>query len=322
MAHAIGLGTDACRLAPDAFSLPPLPFPVRIIAGDFRRRTLISPRGLTTRPIPDRVKESFYGMLGTRIKDAAVVDLFAGSGSIGLEALSRGAKSCLFVERDRGSADVLTQNIEMFKCQDRAKVAIGDALGLSIVARCPRPLDLVFFDPPYPMIRDQQGWDRVKAQASQLAALLADDGFLVIRTPWPFWHIVEEQTPVETLTKSGKRKVWKTSKREKRGDVLKEIDQGRVDSRGSPLARRSETKAGRLRDDRRGAHRDDAHDDDGPMGEADIESDDQAMDGVKVHGENVPPNHIAVDFNIAGARGPEMHRYGTTAIHWYMKAKS
>ena len=121
---------------------------MRIIAGEYRRRNLFSPPGDTTRPIPDRVKESLFSMLGKRLEGAAVLDCFAGSGAIGLEALSRGASSCIFVEKDRHSADVLEKNIAMLKCEDRATVVRGDALGLSVIARCPQPLDLAFFDPP------------------------------------------------------------------------------------------------------------------------------------------------------------------------------
>ena len=161
---------------------------MRIIAGDFRRRQLFSPPGMTTRPIPDRVKESFFSMLGTRIKDATVIDLFSGSGSFGLEAVSRGAKQVMLVERDRRIAQTLERNIALLGVQARTKLVVGDALGLSIVARAPRPVDLIFIDPPYDVIRQPGGepWNRVRQQASALGQLLAQDGFLVLRTPWPF----------------------------------------------------------------------------------------------------------------------------------------
>lgn len=167
---------------------------MRIIAGEFRRRTLLAPPGLTTRPIPDRVKESFFGMLGTRIEGAAVVDLFAGSGAIGLEAVSRGARSVMHVDRDKRALVTLERNIYELGCQDRSTIVAGDALGLSIVARCPRPVDLVFIDPPYDLMRlpGGVGWERVRKQAAALGALLADDGFLVIRSPWPFLFLNEE----------------------------------------------------------------------------------------------------------------------------------
>ncbi|MBL8757263.1 MAG: 16S rRNA (guanine(966)-N(2))-methyltransferase RsmD, partial [Phycisphaerae bacterium] len=151
---------------------------MRIIAGEYRSRRLWSPEGLATRPMPDRVRESIFGMLGTRVKNAAVVDLFAGSGAIGLEALSRGAASCLLVDRDKLAAGAIERNIETLRCADRARLVTGDALGMSILARCPRPIDLVFLDPPYPLVEDAGGWARVKAQCAELIRLLADDGFL------------------------------------------------------------------------------------------------------------------------------------------------
>lgn len=134
-------------------------------------------------------------MLGLATKGAVVVDLFAGSGAIGLEAISRGAASCMFVEHGRPAAAVLQQNIDTLGCGDRAKVVLGDALGVSIIARCPRPVDLVFLDPPYPLVLDALTWVRVKSQAEQLLPLLAEKGFLILRTPWPF--IFDQMPPGE-----------------------------------------------------------------------------------------------------------------------------
>lgn len=158
---------------------------MRIIAGEFRRRILKSPVGMGTRPIPDRVKESLFSMLGLRVKGASVLDLFAGSGAIGLEAVSRGAALCVCVERERTALATLQANIDMLKAGDRCKAVLGDALASSTVARCPRPVDLVFMDPPYPIVRDAIGWARVRSQASELAPLLSDTGFIILRTPWP-----------------------------------------------------------------------------------------------------------------------------------------
>ena len=154
---------------------------MRIIAGQFRSRKLLSPpAGSTTRPIPDRVKESLFGILRGNTEGAAVLDVFAGTGAIGLEAVSRGAERCVFVERDRRVAEMLKANIETLGCGDRCEVVVGDALGLSVLARSPRPVDLIFFDPPYPMVEDAMpggGWDRVRGQFSRLIDLLSDHGF-------------------------------------------------------------------------------------------------------------------------------------------------
>lgn len=120
---------------------------MRIIAGQWRGRPLVSPKGDATRPTADRTREGLFSMLVSRIgsfEDLRVADLFAGSGAIGLEALSRGAASCLFVEQDKAALDALRANI--------AKLgAAGDVRAQSVLALgpAPQPLDLIFMDPPY-----------------------------------------------------------------------------------------------------------------------------------------------------------------------------
>ncbi len=162
---------------------------MRIIAGEFRRRQLLSPSDKSpARPMPDVVKEALFNLLRGHTEGVAVLDLFAGSGAVGLEAVSRGASRCVLVERDRGTLEVLRQNIEMLGVEDRAESVSADALGPAVVARCPRPVHLIFCDPPYAMVRDTGQWPRVIAQLSRLIALLDDDGYAVLRTPWPFLH--------------------------------------------------------------------------------------------------------------------------------------
>jgi 16S rRNA (guanine(966)-N(2))-methyltransferase RsmD len=168
---------------------------MRIIAGEFRSRRLFTPAdGLTTRPMPDRVRESLFGILRGHTEGAAVFDAFAGTGSIGLEAISRGASRCVFVERDRDSVEILRRNIASLGVEDRCEVVHGDALGAGALARCPRPVHLVFMDPPYDLVRQPAGWRRVKAQFEQLVARLDESGFAVLRTPWPFRHRPADDT--------------------------------------------------------------------------------------------------------------------------------
>lgn len=120
---------------------------MRIIAGQWRGRPLVAPKGDTTRPTADRTREALFSMLASRLgsfEDLAVADLFAGSGALGLEALSRGAASCLFVEQDRAALDALRANI--------AKLgAKADVRAQSVMALGPAraPLDLILMDPPY-----------------------------------------------------------------------------------------------------------------------------------------------------------------------------
>ena len=121
---------------------------MRIIAGEWRGRPLVSPKGDTTRPTADRTREALFSMLVSRIgsfEGLAVADLFAGSGALGLEALSRGAASCLFVEQDKAALDVLKANIAKLGAKG-AEVRATSALALGPAVK---PLDLILMDPPY-----------------------------------------------------------------------------------------------------------------------------------------------------------------------------
>jgi 16S rRNA (guanine966-N2)-methyltransferase len=119
---------------------------VRIIAGRWRGRPLIAPQGQATRPTADRVREALFSMLASRLgsfEGLQVADLFAGSGALGLEALSRGAAHCVFVENDRRAVEAIRANLA-------ALGASGEILPRGAEhATLPRPVDLAFLDPPY-----------------------------------------------------------------------------------------------------------------------------------------------------------------------------
>ena len=120
---------------------------MRIIAGKWRGRPLVAPKGEATRPTADRTREALFSMLTSRVGDfegLAVADMFAGSGALGLEALSRGAASCIFVEQDRPAIDALKANAE--KLGVRADVRATSVLALGPATA---PLDLILMDPPY-----------------------------------------------------------------------------------------------------------------------------------------------------------------------------
>ena len=120
---------------------------MRIISGQWRGRTINAPKGDATRPTADRTREALFSMLTSRLGSfdgMAVADLFAGSGALGLEALSRGAASCIFVEQDRAALDVLRANAE--RLQIRPDVRATSVLTLG---PAPAPLDLIMMDPPY-----------------------------------------------------------------------------------------------------------------------------------------------------------------------------
>ncbi len=120
---------------------------MRVIAGTWRGRPLVAPAGTATRPTADRTREALFSMLTSRLgsfEGLAVADLFAGSGALGIEALSRGAASCLFVENDGAALDALKANL--------AKLGIrGDIRATSVLSLGPppAPLDVILMDPPY-----------------------------------------------------------------------------------------------------------------------------------------------------------------------------
>ncbi len=139
---------------------------MRIIAGTHRGRRIAAPKGLGTRPTSDRVRENAFNLIGP-VDDAAVLDLFAGSGAMGLEALSRGAARATFVEKDRDACKVIGENLD--KLGLKATVLPMDAV--RAVEQERTTFDLVLCDPPY----DYDG----TRLATRLAELLTDDGLLV-----------------------------------------------------------------------------------------------------------------------------------------------
>jgi 16S rRNA (guanine(966)-N(2))-methyltransferase RsmD len=120
---------------------------VRITGGEFRSRALKAPRGSATRPTSDKVREALLAILGERVANARVLDLYAGTGALGLEALSRGAAEATFVERGREALDALRANVRALGVEGRVRVL---AAPVERVARdVAGPFDLVFADPPY-----------------------------------------------------------------------------------------------------------------------------------------------------------------------------
>lgn len=125
---------------------------MRVVAGEAGGRPLIAPEGTNTRPTSDRVRESIFNTLFSlgATEGSRVVDLYAGSGALGIEALSRGAASCVFVEQDRNAVAVIQENLEVLGLDDRATVVQADVLQW-LERQSPEspPFDLVLIDPPY-----------------------------------------------------------------------------------------------------------------------------------------------------------------------------
>lgn len=120
---------------------------MRIITGIYRGRRLLSPKDLSIRPTSDRVKEAIFSMISDNIPQAVVLDLFAGTGSLGLEALSRGAKHCYFVDNDRESVKLIKANIAHCRAENESTVLVGDYK--YALSRIKEPIQLAFLDPPY-----------------------------------------------------------------------------------------------------------------------------------------------------------------------------
>jgi len=149
---------------------------VRIIAGAWRGRTIEAPPGQATRPTADRVRETLFSMLASRLgsfEDLRIADLFAGSGALGIEALSRGAASATFVESDSKAAAVIRRNADKLGASDRVQVLGGSALKLPRA----QAFDLIFADPPY-----GPGSGGAAVEAVVAAGWLAPGGWMSVET--------------------------------------------------------------------------------------------------------------------------------------------
>ncbi len=123
---------------------------VRVIGGEFRSRVLKSVPGLDTRPTPDRMRESLFSILAPRIAGATFADLYAGTGAVGIEALSRGASRCVFVELSRTAAGVIRENLKSLGLESRGEIRQAKATAVAPKVQA----DIVFLDPPYKLERD------------------------------------------------------------------------------------------------------------------------------------------------------------------------
>lgn len=149
---------------------------MRIISGKNRGRQLKTLEGMNTRPTADRVKESLFNIIYAKVLDAKVLDLFAGSGALGLEAISRGAKSCVFVDSSKEAMAVIKKNIELCGAKDKAEIRNMDyELAMKKSLAVNETFDLIFVDPPY-------GKDISENVLNKIEPLLADSGTLIIET--------------------------------------------------------------------------------------------------------------------------------------------
>ena len=120
---------------------------MRIVAGDFKGRRLFMPEGKDVRPTTEKVKEAIFSMIQFEVPDAVFADVFSGTGSMGLEALSRGAEKCYFCDKSPASLALIKQNIELCRAEDMSVVLAGDYT--KTIASLPEQADIIFLDPPY-----------------------------------------------------------------------------------------------------------------------------------------------------------------------------
>ncbi len=147
---------------------------MRVIAGTARSLRLKTPEGMDTRPTTDRIKETLFNMLQPDLPDAVFVDLYSGSGGIGIEALSRGARHAYFVENNKSAIACITDNLRFTRLADRATVLKQDALA-ALQSIHEKEADIVFMDPPYGF-----GYERAVLQCLRQASYVTAHTLIVI----------------------------------------------------------------------------------------------------------------------------------------------
>lgn len=171
---------------------------MRIISGKNKGRKLKTLEGMNTRPTADRVKESLFNILNNKFIDSVVLDLFAGSGALGLEALSRGANRCVFVDSSKEAIKIIQENIKACRFDEQSTVLNMDYL-VAMQKLTKQKFDIIFVDPPYLNNIELVVLDKIKS-------LLLDDGILIIET--------DEKTllpeSINGLVKNDERKYGRT----------------------------------------------------------------------------------------------------------------
>jgi 16S rRNA (guanine966-N2)-methyltransferase len=151
---------------------------MRIIGGEFRGRRLKAPKGRNTRPTPDRVREALFSILGPAIEGARVLELFGGTGSLGLESLSRGAAQAVFCEVNRAALACLNDNIATLGVGERTRVHRVSALDFPRRAEPGEPFDFVFCDPPHRLLSEARSRRQVEKLLGEIS--LAPDGQAIL----------------------------------------------------------------------------------------------------------------------------------------------
>jgi 16S rRNA (guanine966-N2)-methyltransferase len=155
---------------------------MRVISGECGGKNLIAPDGISTRPTTDRAKEGIFSSIQFKIPGAAVLDLFAGSGQMGLESLSRRASKCTFVDFDKNAVKAIKKNIQICKMESKSKVYNYTAE--SFIMLCNEKFDIIFLDPPYNM-------GILGKTILSVYDLLNEDGIIIAESE-PSWQLNRE----------------------------------------------------------------------------------------------------------------------------------
>ena len=187
---------------------------MRIISGDWKGRRLKALQGSLTRPTSDKVKGAIFNILGDRVKGSIVLDLFAGTGNLSLEALSRGAAEVVLVEKNRKAWGIINDNIKMLGVEDKVKIYNMDAFSF-LKQSLPGSYDLIFIDPPY-----RQGLSDRALALMKKSIILNSVGVIIIETASD-----EEITDdlgfleVRFTKKYGDTKIWFIQQRDQQEEV-------------------------------------------------------------------------------------------------------
>lgn len=148
---------------------------MRVISGSARGLKLAAPEGMGTRPTTDRVKESLFNIIQPYIPAEKVLDLFGGSGALGIEALSRGSEFCVFVDLDKKAIDIITHNVEKARLKECAEIIKTDVF--SYLSCCGEKFDVIFLDPPYNKGFLNKVFDKISEKK-----LLKEEGIIVVES--------------------------------------------------------------------------------------------------------------------------------------------
>ncbi len=161
---------------------------MRIIAGQAKGLTLKSPSGKGTRPMDGRARGALFNILVSRLDGATVLDLYSGSGSLGLEALSRGAECCTFVEKKRAAARIIEDNLIRSRLEGGEVLAMPSALAVKTLQARDARFSVIFFDPPFPLSRGPETRASLLRELASAAKMLESDGLAVWRLERQNYH--------------------------------------------------------------------------------------------------------------------------------------